>query len=166
MPGDMLHLIPAPLHRALYRAAHSARLMWWRIRRPDITGCSAVVRDMAGSVLLVRHSYGRGNWSLPGGGVRRGEDPAATVVRELAEETGVRLENLAPLGVLAEPLSGARNRVHLFTATTRDAPRADGRELVEVRLFPVSQLPADIARQSRIRIDIWLKTAGAVPLPG
>ena len=161
----MLHLIPAPLHRALYRLAHTARLGWWRIRRPQITGCSAVVRNAAGSVLLVRHSYGRGNWALPGGGVQRGEDPAATVVRELAEETGVRLEHLTALGPLDEMLGGARNRVHLFAATTRDTPRADNRELVDARFVPVGQLPADVARQSRIRIDIWLRAAEAGPLP-
>ena len=162
----MLHLIPAPLHRALYRLAHAARLYWWRVRRPKITGCSAVVCDAAGSVLLVRHSYGRGGWALPGGGVRRGEDPAETVMRELAEETGVRLERVTAFGVLDEALSGARNRVHLFAAVTRDTPRADGRELVEVRFFPLARLPAEIGRKSRARIEVWLKAAEAVRPPG
>lgn len=155
----MLHLIPAPLHRALYRLAHSARLGWWRVRRPRITGCSAVVRSAAGDILLVRHSYGSGSWALPGGGVRRGEDPAETVVRELAEETGIGLDNLRALGVLDEALSGARNQVHLFTATTRDEPRADNRELVAVQFFAVEELPADLSPQSRIRIGIWLAAA-------
>lgn len=31
-------------------------------------GAAAVVFDEAGRVLLVRHSYGKQNWELPGGG--------------------------------------------------------------------------------------------------
>lgn len=162
----MLRLIPAPLHRALYRLAHGARLAWWRIRRPHITGCSAVVRDAGGRVLLVRHSYGSGSWALPGGGVKRGEDPAATVVRELAEETGCRIEGLTELGPLDEMLSGARNRVHLFTATTRDTPRADNRELVAAQFFPVGALPGDLASQSRVRVGIWLAASQSPSAPG
>ncbi|MBQ0829229.1 NUDIX hydrolase [Streptomyces sp. RG38] len=57
------------------------------------------VRD--GLVLLAR-SPGPGGvreWVLPGGGMEHGEDPYDTVVRELAEETGYRVEPTALLGV-------------------------------------------------------------------
>ncbi|MFC5380148.1 NUDIX hydrolase [Aquipuribacter nitratireducens] len=50
-------------------------------------------------VLLVeasRHSDLAGRWFLPGGGVDHGEDPAAAVVREVEEETGLRVR---PTGV-------------------------------------------------------------------
>ena len=43
-------------------------------------------------VLLVRISAGTpgaGLWTLPGGGLRFGEDPIDGVVREVAEETGL-----------------------------------------------------------------------------
>ena len=52
----------------------------------------ALVRDAEQRVLLVRIAPGypaAGQWTLPGGGVNFAEDPAATVVRELAEETGL-----------------------------------------------------------------------------
>jgi ADP-ribose pyrophosphatase YjhB (NUDIX family) len=41
-------------------------------------------------ILLVRHVTRSGaiNWTLPGGGVERGEDPYDAVIREVAEETG------------------------------------------------------------------------------
>lgn len=44
-------------------------------------------------VLLCRMSADSatpGRWTLPGGGVDHGEDPAQTAVRELQEETGLR----------------------------------------------------------------------------
>jgi 8-oxo-dGTP diphosphatase len=45
----------------------------------------------AGKILLCRCSPGSdpaGFWTLPGGGIDFGEDPAAAVVREVSEETG------------------------------------------------------------------------------
>jgi ADP-ribose pyrophosphatase YjhB (NUDIX family) len=46
-------------------------------------------------VLLVRastDSLHKGCWLLPGGGIEHGEHPAAAVVREIAEETGLQVE--------------------------------------------------------------------------
>lgn len=46
-----------------------------------------------------RHGDG-GKWMLPGGGVEHGEDPCATVVREVLEETGyaVTVDRLLEVG--------------------------------------------------------------------
>ena len=42
-------------------------------------------------LLLTKDWLGAGDWSLPGGGLRRGEDPAEGAVRELMEETGIKI---------------------------------------------------------------------------
>jgi 8-oxo-dGTP diphosphatase len=48
----------------------------------------AICRHRDG-LLLARFIWGdRPVWTLPGGGVEHGEDPAAAVLRELTEETG------------------------------------------------------------------------------
>ena len=49
----MLHLIPAPLHRAGLRLAHAVRRRWWRLARPRLTGVCVVACDDAGRVLGV-----------------------------------------------------------------------------------------------------------------
>jgi 8-oxo-dGTP diphosphatase len=52
----------------------------------------ALATDGEGRLLLVRVAPGylsAGNWTLPGGGIDFGEDPAAAVLRELSEETGL-----------------------------------------------------------------------------
>jgi len=50
--------------------------------------CAAVVRDDA--ILMVEHRHDeRVYWTLPGGGVERGETAEVAVVRELFEETGL-----------------------------------------------------------------------------
>ena len=47
-----------------------------------------------GRILLVRRANepGRGRWSLPGGRVEPGETDAEALVREMHEETGLRVE--------------------------------------------------------------------------
>ncbi|GAA1316465.1 NUDIX domain-containing protein [Pseudonocardia xinjiangensis] len=51
----------------------------------------ALTYDDGGRLLLIRRGNepGRGLWSLPGGRVEPGEDDAAALVREMAEETGL-----------------------------------------------------------------------------
>jgi len=53
----------------------------------------ALVADDRGHLLLVRVAAGYpqvGRWTLPGGGLAFGEDPADAVLRELTEETGLK----------------------------------------------------------------------------
>ena len=137
----MLHLIPAPLHRAAYRAAHRLRLVWWRLRKPRIRGCRILAFDAAGRVLLVRHSYGSSRWMLPAGGLGRIEDPVIGAVRELGEETGLRLEAAQLVMKLEEPLSGATNEIHLVTGLANGTLRADSREVVEAEFFTPGAWP-------------------------
>jgi 8-oxo-dGTP pyrophosphatase MutT (NUDIX family) len=54
---------------------------------PWDVGAVAIV-EQAGRVVLARHSYKSG-WLFPGGAVKRGETPAAAVIRELREEIGL-----------------------------------------------------------------------------
>src|SRR5262249_43660233 len=112
----MLHLIPAPLHRLLYRAAHTLRLQWWRVRRPRRNSVMVVAFDEQGRVLLVRHSYGPPLWAIPGGGMDRGEDPAGAAAREVREELGCGLSDLAVIDVREERIAGSRDRQHTFIA--------------------------------------------------
>jgi hypothetical protein len=61
----MLHLIPAPLHRAGLRLAHVVRRHWWRLAKVKLNGCRIFAFDEAGRVLLIRHSYGSIQLPLP-----------------------------------------------------------------------------------------------------
>lgn len=53
-----------------------------------------------GDILLVKSTYGTQKWELPGGGIARGEAPHDAAVREVYEETGIKLSqsNLKHLG--------------------------------------------------------------------
>ena len=151
----MLDGLPAPLHRMVLRLGHAARKVWWRLAKPELDGCSVIGLDAAGRVLLVRHSYGLGLWSLPGGGIGRGEPAEAAARREWREEIGCDLLAMRALGVLEHSLHGARNRVHLFAGTIAGTPQADGREIAEIALFARDALPDRRSRTVDERLAVF-----------
>lgn len=89
----------------------------------------AVVFDDVGSHVLLswRHRFVPAIWNyeLPGGLIEPGEEPEATIVREVAEETGFQLQEVQPL-VTFEPMVGmVSSRHHVFVgraAGKRSAP--------------------------------------------
>ena len=82
----------AALMRLGYRVAYRLLQVWTFAARARACAATMVaVRDGAGRVLLVRHTYGdRAAWELPGGWMhaRRGRRPTAAR-REVAEELGI-----------------------------------------------------------------------------
>ena len=93
--------------------------------RPQVAVSALAVED--GRVLLVQRGTGRpgaGTWALPGGRVEPGERLAAAVVRELAEETGLRAR-CGPLVGVAERITGAGHYVIVdYRVTLLDHPGA------------------------------------------
>lgn len=151
----MAQLLPAALHRALLPLAHRVRHRWRMWRGTPIAGVSVIVTNLSGDVLLLRHSYGPQVWALPGGGMKRGEDPEACARREVMEELGIALTKVDSLGTIEEELSGAPHTAHLFHAFSNARPRPDRREVTEARFFPSHSLPEPLGRVTRARIEAW-----------
>ncbi|GMN02173.1 NUDIX hydrolase [Erythrobacter sp. MTPC3] len=151
----MIGLIPAPIHRAIMPIAHGVRHRWRKFSGKPISGVSVILTNLSGDVLLLRHSYGPKVWALPGGGLKKGEDPAECARREVREELGVEITALQSLGTLEEMLSGAPHTAHLFAATCNARPKPDRREILEVRFFPSHSLPEPLGRVTRSRIAAW-----------
>jgi len=83
-----------------------------------LVGVGAVIVD-EGRVLLVRRGTEPmlGEWTLPGGLVEVGEPLLAGVVREVCEETGVRVEPIALIELLDRvQRDGERVRYHYVIA--------------------------------------------------
>ena len=150
----MLHLIPAPAHRAVLQIGHRVRRVWWRWQKPDLRGVAVIALNPAGEVLLVRLSYGPRVWSLPAGGRGRGEDPELAARREFAEELGCELAGVRLLDTTSEPLHGARDTVHVFAAEVVGDVRPDGREVVEARFFPRDALPNRLEKRVLRRLAL------------
>ena len=65
-------------------------------------GCSAAIFNEEGKVLLTRR-LDNGQWCLPSGGMDAGESPAETCIREVFEETGLRVRVTRLVGVYSDP---------------------------------------------------------------
>jgi 8-oxo-dGTP pyrophosphatase MutT (NUDIX family) len=63
-------------------------LLYLHLRRSTRTRILVVCGE---EVLVVKTWLGVDRWALPGGGLRRGEDPLRGALRELREETGLEL---------------------------------------------------------------------------
>ena len=84
-----------------------------------------------------------GKWNAPGGKLELGETPEQCVIREVHEETGLRISKPLYHGTLTFVMDGGKNlhtRAHVFSshdAKGRARSSAEG----EVRWYPLGKLP-------------------------
>lgn len=147
------------MHRLLLRAAYRARRHFRQIAKLPLYGVSLVARDCSGRILLVRHSYGSGDWTLPGGGCGRNEDPTQAVRREIREELAIELANLELLATYEEVISGAPHTAYIFAAELSGDPVPDGREIIVAQFFPYDALPTGLSSLTRMRLQHWFDRA-------
>lgn len=138
-----------PLRRAGYRVAYRILQALWFLRRPRIEGVKCLLRS-GDHVLLVRHTYGPPVWDLPGGGVKRGEDPLAAARREMAEELGLMDADWRPAGTVTGRQNFRHDTVHGFTAELSSLDLVPNlAELASVRWFLRCALPPGLGFYAR-----------------
>ncbi|MEV0537266.1 NUDIX hydrolase [Kitasatospora sp. NPDC050463] len=67
---------------------------------PGVQVVAALLRRGDKIVLVQEQRHGQEMWSIPGGGVERGELLGEALIREVLEETGLRLTTVGPLAYL------------------------------------------------------------------
>jgi ADP-ribose pyrophosphatase YjhB (NUDIX family) len=118
-------------------------------------GAAFVLFDPAGKVLLVRQTYGRRLWALPGGLAEPGESPEETARRELLEETGLTVGAATLAGVYFQRDHELGPFLHIVFKAEWDpgqAPLMDSDEVDQIRFWPVTDLPRPHLRLTAIRI--------------
>jgi 8-oxo-dGTP pyrophosphatase MutT (NUDIX family) len=136
--------VPIGLRRLAYRGAHTALRAYWFVRRPRVEGVKCVLTS-GQQVLLVRHTYGRRDWDLPGGAVKRGEPPLSAAQREMHEELGIDIGDWVSLGPVLASAYHRRDRMHCFQAELDDEDlTVDRGELAAVKWFERAELPPDL----------------------
>jgi 8-oxo-dGTP pyrophosphatase MutT (NUDIX family) len=130
--------------RLAFRVGYWGLRIWWFLVRPRKVGVKCVLTS-GHEVLLVRHTYGRaGQWDLPGGGVRRREEPHEAARREIREELGVDLPRWRLLGDLFARNDYKRDHLWCFSGEFDGRGLAPDRgEIAEVKWFPRDRLPVD-----------------------
>ncbi len=138
--------VSVKVRRAAVRCAYVGLRLYWFFARPKVIGVKCVVNH-DDHVLLVRHTYGRRSWDLPGGIVRRRELPIDTARREMREELGRRIDDWQELGVLFVTTDHHRDNLHLFQTRIGDRHLdIDLSELAEAGWFPRDDPPPDVGR--------------------
>jgi 8-oxo-dGTP pyrophosphatase MutT (NUDIX family) len=66
-------------------------------------GSSAIVLDEAGSKILLTRRTDNGRWCLPGGAMDAGESLEECCVREVWEETGLKVRIVRLIGIYSTP---------------------------------------------------------------
>ncbi len=108
-------------------------------------------RDVPAAALIGRiDRKGRLLWSLPKGHIELGESPEDTAVREVAEETGIIGEILAPLGVIDFWFVADGRRIHktvhhFLLLAVGGALSDEDIEVNEVAWVPLEELSAKLA---------------------
>jgi 8-oxo-dGTP diphosphatase len=138
--------VPLEARRAAMRCAYVGLRLYWFVARPKVVGVKCIVTN-DDHVLLVRHTYGRRSWDLPGGTARRREVPIDAARREMHEELGRRIEDWQDLGVLYVTTDHHRGNLHMFQAEIDDRQLdIDLTELAEAGWFRRDDLPPDLGR--------------------
>ena len=122
------------------------------VRRPVCSRCgrvvyydpkvaTAMILARGERVLMVRRGTepGLGLWSLPGGYVDRGEVVEEAAVREVWEETGLRVRVTELVGVYSE--AGSPVVLVVYAGEVLEGEPTAGDEVMEAGFFSVGELP-------------------------
>jgi 8-oxo-dGTP pyrophosphatase MutT (NUDIX family) len=153
------------MRAVLYRVADRLLSLYWFLLRPRTAGARCVL-VCARHLLLIRQTYGDRLWTLPGGGLARGETPEAAVRREVAEEVGITLGAVQYLGHFVSTQTYNVDTVHVFSASTpsQACAIAPG-EIAEARWFAIAALP-QVSEKTRLALQLWQQenTSAAAPV--
>lgn len=119
--------------------------------------------EASGQVLFVKSWFGNQKYKLPGGGLKKGEDPKDGVVREVYEETGLSIDpsQVNLLLDLKQTHAGAnyRHLVYKLKLDEQKWPKPAKFEIMEAVWLSPSIINLTNSNQATIKA---LKTAGLV----
>lgn len=150
----MLRKLGKYLSLSLISAVHFVRY-WLSVMRGDegSQGVRIILVDER-RVLLVSHWYAPWAWTLPGGGVDKGEDPEAAAMREAFEETGLKVNSIAGEIGTYQGTMGERDKLTVyytgdFSGSLQMTPNF---EIMARSWFDIDALPDELPPANRRRI--------------
>jgi len=94
-----------------------------------------IIRD--NKLLLVHQNYGNFRWILPGGHVEPHELPLEAAIREVYEETKLKVTAVGLIAVrnIVNEYMNNTSLIYLMNSSDESEPEADGQEIDQVRFL-------------------------------
>ena len=127
--------------RLFYKLADPIRRSYWFIVRPTRMGVKCLIEHQ-NKFLFIRNSYGSKRWTIPGGGVNRGESLESAVIRETREEVNITPSNLINIGTYIHQKEYKHDSLTIFYTKTQ-SPKftIDPVEIEEARWMTFDEVP-------------------------
>lgn len=116
--------------------------------RPEVTADVVVItKEEETKVLLIQRGFEpyKGCWALPGGFMEMDETTEACAIRELEEETGLRLADMKQIGAYSKVDRDPRARtitIAYLTIVDEPLPVRGLDDAAKAEWFPINALPA------------------------
>ncbi len=127
-----------------YLPRRARRVVLWRMNSHWIVAVYAIVPRHDTHVLLAQHPHDHGQWRLPGGTLKRREQPAEGLRRELWEELGLDVVSVQLIHSEMHDRS-----VQLYYRVEVEGVFRPSLEVTGWRPWPLDALPADLWPQQR-----------------
>lgn len=145
--------------KSLFKIASGIRRVYYFIVRPKTIGVKCLI-ECNGEYLFIKQTYGShmSNWNLPGGGVERGESVESAVAREVFEEVGIVLSEVAKVKKYVSNFEYKVDTVHCFYAKVVSKHFViNTNEISEAVWFPKNNIPENISRSIKESLISLLK---------
>lgn len=122
-------------------------------------GVRAIVINDKNEILLVKHTY-KHDWYLPGGGVQQNETANAAIIRELYEETGVRVTH-APIliNIYLHQINGVDDYPILYVVKSFTQEKISSPEIAKCEWFDFKNLPDDTSPATKKKLEEYFLNA-------
>lgn len=134
----------------------------WPILRIILHGSlrTRIVIESDGEALLLRGWYDGNNWSLPGGGVHKNESTKQSAIREVAEETGIKLTEpqLVDLGRDTYDKAGLKFDIQRYGCRLKTKPHTQKQrsEIIALEWFSLTNLQKNMVGEDTWRhLGVW-----------
>jgi ADP-ribose pyrophosphatase YjhB (NUDIX family) len=129
-------------------------ILIWLITPKFLVGVVGVVINQSKQILLLKHTYRhKYPWGLPGGWLKRGEQPMQALQREIMEETGMTIEVVRPLIVEGDEDWPRVDLIFLCRVINDEFSSSD--EVFSAKFFTLLEIPEIMPSQKRLIQKIY-----------
>ncbi len=115
-----------------------------------------IIKNEQGETLFIRGWTSGNNWEFCGGGIDRGEMPAAAIAREVHEELGMHITT-NELTYIGSVFCGYEAAIFQVTIPKEATLKPNKWEIAEIRWFTEADKPLKVTKMTQLVLEKLLK---------